>query len=86
MIGIMAHSALRSLLAAINSSPWFTLMADEIRDTSNREQLVICLRWVCESYKSFEDMIGLVQLQNTIAESVYMSLKDCLLHLGISFE
>ena len=31
-------------------------------------------------------MIGLVQLKNTTAECIHMSLKDCLLHLGISFE
>ncbi len=44
IIEIMAHTTLRSLLADINSSPWFSLMADETRDISNREQLVICLR------------------------------------------
>ena len=86
IIEIMAHTALCSLLADINSRPWFSLMADETRDISNREQLVVCLRWVSENYDVFEDMIGLVQLKNTTAECIYMSLKDCLLHLGISFE
>ena len=86
IIEIMAHTALRSLLADINSRPWFSLMADETRDISNREQLVVCLRWVSENYEVLEDMIGLVQLKNTTAECIYMSLKDCLLRLGISFE
>ena len=35
IIEIMAHTALRSLLADINSRPWFSLMADETRDISN---------------------------------------------------
>ena len=83
---IMAHTALQSLLADINSRPWFSLMADETRDISNRQQLVVCLRWVSENYEVFEDMIGLVQLKNTTAECIHMSLKDCLLRLGISFE
>ncbi len=86
IIEIMAHTALHSLLADVNSSPWFSLMADETRDISNREQLVICLRWVSEKYEVFEDMVGLIQLENTTAECIYMSLKDCLLRLGISFE
>ncbi len=51
IIEIMAHTALHSLLADVNSSPWFSLMADETRDISNREQLVICLRWVSEKYE-----------------------------------
>ena len=59
----MAHTALRSLLADINSRPWFSLMADKTRDISNREQLVVCLRWVSENYEVFEDMIGLVHLK-----------------------
>ena len=61
-------------------------MADETRAISNRQQLFICLRWVSEKYEVFEDMIGLVQLKNTIAECVYISLKDCVLRFSISFE
>ena len=56
IIEIMAHTALRSLLADINSRLWFSLMADETRDISKRERLVICLRWVSENHKFFEDM------------------------------
>ena len=86
IIEIMAHTALHSLVADINSRPWFSLMADETREISNRELLLDCLRLVSENYEVFEDMIGLVQLKNTTAECIYMSLKDCLLRLGISFE
>ena len=56
IIEIMAHIPLPSLLADINSSPWFSLMADETRDVSNGEQLVICLRWGSENYEVFEDI------------------------------
>ena len=53
------------------------------RDISNREQLVLCVRWVSDHYEVFEDQIGLIQLENTTAETIYSSLKDCLLRLGI---
>ena len=46
MIEIMALKVLCSLLLDIKSRHWFSLMADETRDVSNREQLVLCLRWV----------------------------------------
>lgn len=86
MIEIMAHKVLRSVLAEISSHSWFSLLADETRDISNREQLVLCLRWVLDHYEIFEDQIGLIQLDNTTAETIYSSLKDSLLRLGIPFD
>lgn len=86
MIEIMAHDVLRSLLSDIKSRRWFSLMADETRDVSNREQLVLCLRWVSDNYEVHEDQVGLAQLDNTTAKLIYESLKVCLLSLGIPFE
>ena len=86
IVEIMGHKVLRSLLSDILCQQWFSLMADETRDSSNREQLVICFRWVTETYEVSEDFIGLIQLENTTAETVYSSLKDCLLKLGVPFE
>ena len=51
MIEIMAHNVLRSLLSEISSRSWFSLLADETRDISNCEQLVLCLRWISEHYE-----------------------------------
>ena len=58
----------------------------QCRDISNREQLVLCLRWVSDHYEIFKDQIGLIQLDNTTAETIYSSLKDSLLQLGIPFD
>ena len=85
IIAIFGHKILRSLIFDVQSQCWFSLLADETRDTSNREQLVICLRWVADNYEIAEDMVGLVQLENTTAETVYLTLKDCLIRLGIPF-
>lgn len=86
IIAILGHKILRSLISDIHSQRWFSLMADETRDVSNREQLVICLRWVSDDYDIAEDMVGLVQLDNTTAQTVYSCLKDCLLRIGVAFE
>lgn len=75
LIEIMGHSLLRSMLANILHQKWFALLADETRDVSNREQLVLCIRWVSESYKIHEDVVGLIQLENTTAESIHKALK-----------
>ena len=86
MIEMMAHKLLRDFLVDINSRRWFSLLADETRDVSNCEQLVLCLRWVSEEYEVNEDQVGLIQLDNTTAETIYTSLKDSLIRLGIPLE
>ena len=73
LIEIMGDSVLRSILSNMFSQHWFALLADEIRDISNREQLVLCIRWVSESYEINEDVIGLIQLSDTTAETIYKS-------------
>ena len=86
IIGIMGRNVLRSLLSDIQNQKFFSLMADETRDISNREQLVICLRWVSECYEVQEDLVSLAQLDNTSAETIYLTLKACLIQLGIAFK
>ena len=86
LISIMAHLVLHSLLVDMLPQCWFSLLADETRDISNREQLVFCIRWVSESYEINEDFVALVQLENTTAATIYEAIKDALLRLGMQFE
>ena len=86
LIEIMGHSVLRSILSSMFSQRWFALLADETRDISNREQLVLCIRWVSDTYEINEDFVGLIQLSDTTAETIYKSLKCSLISLGFQFE
>ena len=86
MVQLLAHKVLRSLISDLLSQRWFALLADETRDVSNREQLVVNLRWVSENYDINEDFFGLVKLDDTTANSIYLSLKNFLISLGIPFE
>jgi len=45
----------------------------------------LSLRCVADSHDVFEDGVGLAQVENTSSSSIYTTLKDCLLHLGIPF-
>ena len=85
MIELMAHKALRSLISNLVSQRWFSLLADETRDVSNREQVVVTLRWVSEEYEICEDFFGLIQVDCTTAEQIFLSLKAYLISLGIPF-
>ena len=39
---------------SIHESGYFSLEADEVTDTSNKEQLVVCLRWVDSQFEPHE--------------------------------
>ena len=49
---------------------FFTIMADETADVSNKEQLVICIRWVDDCFVIQEDLIGMHPSKRTNADQV----------------
>ena len=59
-------------------------MADETTDTSNREQVVICIRWVDESLEVHEDFIGLHQVDMIDAKTLTAVIIDVLLRMNLS--
>ena len=63
MIERMAHQMLRDLVNDIGSN-FFSIIADECTDISNKEQLSICLRWVDENLDTHEDFIGFYNVPN----------------------
>lgn len=72
-IAIMRHSVLRTLLGKIEKTTfsWYAMLADEVTDVCNREQLNLSLRWVDEEYVVSEDPpIGLIVLPNTTADTI----------------
>ena len=83
LIEIMAHKVLRSLLSDISSRKWYAIMADETRDISNREQLVLCIRSVSDNYVVHEYMVGLYQLDDTTSSTIHSCLKDSLLRMSL---
>ena len=83
---LMGHKVLRLIISDIQFQKWYSLMADETRDVSNREQLVVTMRWVTETYKIRENFCGLLQVDETTSECIYMTLSWYLVSLRISFE
>lgn len=58
--------------------------ADEVTDSSNREQVVICLHWIDETFHAHEDFIGIYKVESTGADVLIAVLKDVLLRLNLS--
>ena len=75
----------REIAASIQATPFFTVMVDETADVSNVEQVVVCLRWVSETFEVQEEFVGLYEVASTGAETIYaaitvgVSLLSCLI-------
>ena len=54
-------------------------MADETTNMSNCEQVVVCLRWVSDTFEVHEEFIGLHVVESIDANTLVAVIKDVLL-------
>ena len=54
MIVIMANHVFPDLVSEIRGG-FFSIICDEYTDISNKEQLIICIRWVDKELEAYED-------------------------------
>lgn len=57
----------------------FFNVCDECTDASNREQVVICIRWINTNLKPQEDFIGLYKADDICASTIGAIIKDTLI-------
>ena len=69
IIALMANEVIRDLVREIGEN-YFSLICDEYRDISNKEQLTFCLKWVNSNLDAFEDFIGFYQIPNIGADTI----------------
>ena len=60
-------------------------MCDECTDSSNREQLVICLCWVNKCLEVNKDFIALYFIPDVTAGTILGIIKDTLSRLNLGF-
>ena len=58
-------------------------MADEVTDCSNKEQFIICFRWVDKGVNTHEDFIGSYNVDNIKAGTLVTVIKGALIRLNI---
>ena len=78
LIEIMALKILRNLAEKIRNANFFSIMADETVDISNKEQLVICVRWCNSNFEINEDYLGLHDCDRTTGEYLFLVIKNIL--------
>ena len=77
-IELIGHAILRNILTDIRKAQWFSVIADEASDVSNKEQLSVCIRWVDDKFSVYEDPLELINLSKTDAAAITNALRDCL--------
>lgn len=80
----MALQVLRKVIESISLSPFLSLMIDETTDISNKEQLVICIRWVDKSLQPHEEFVGLYHIESTQSSTLISTIHDVLQRMNIS--
>ena len=85
IIKFMSLNILRSIATNINKSEFYCIMCDESTDVSNREQLVICIRWVDDNLEPHEEFLGLYKIDDIQASTIVAAIKDSLVRLNFSF-
>ena len=80
----MAVSVLRKVASSIFGASFYTIMCDERTDSSNREQVVLCIRWINDELEPHEDFIGLYKVDNILANTIVAVIKDSLIQMNLS--
>ena len=58
-------------------------MADECTDIANKEQFVVCIRWVDETLTNHEDVIGVYNVDTIDARTLTSAIHDVLLRMSL---
>lgn len=72
----MALRIVRELAASTQKAKCFCIMADEVTNVSNKEQVVVCFRSVDDQFQPHEDFIGLHSVESIKADTLVKVLKD----------
>ncbi len=84
ILKVMALQVLREIACNLQSTPFYTVMADETTDSSNCEQVVVCLRWVDSDLQVHEDFLGLHAVESTASDILVAVIKDVLIRMNLS--
>lgn len=84
MLEVMGLSILRDIASCIQNASFFTIMADETTDKSNREQVVLVLRWVDDDLNTHEDFIGLYMVPSIDSDTLVSVIRDCLVRMNLT--
>ena len=86
LLEAMVLGMMQQISANIQNATFFTIIAEETADVSNKEQLVIYIWLVDDCFVIHEDFIGMHPLERTNADQVVAILKNVLLRINFNIQ
>ena len=86
LLKVMGLQVLRDIATSLHSAEFYSIMVDETTDVSNKEQAVLCFRWVSDDLIAQEDFVGLYGIENTEAKTLVNMILDVLTRLNLSIK
>ena len=83
LISSMGQCVLHNILAKVGTALWYSIIADEATDISRNERMSLSIRWTDCNYDIQEYTLGLIQLPNTKAETIFSAIKDVLIRCSL---
>ncbi len=83
VIKIVGVKLLRNLSLYLQCSPFLTVMVDETRDISNKEQATVVIRWI-KDIEVYEEFLGLHSLPSIDSNTIVSMIKDVLIRINLS--
>ena len=84
ILKIMACQVLQAVIKNVKEAGYYSIMVDECVDSSNKEQLVICFRYVSNELEVNEDFVGFYQIPNINADTIIAAIKNTLMRFDLS--
>ena len=66
---------LRKIARNIQQTKFYSVMVDETADISNKEQLILFIRWVNDDLQVHNGFIGIHKIPNTTADEIVKVIK-----------
>ena len=86
ILKVTAQSVTRDIASTVGSSGFYSLMADEVTDASNIEQVAICLRNIDDNFDAHEDLVGMYAVESIKGDILVQVLKDTPFYLLLTAE
>ena len=84
IITIIKDNIQQQIVKEVHVSKYFSVLADEVTDTSNKEQLSIVLRYVDSENKVQEHFMDFIECRNGITgEALAQTILQCMKDLGL---
>ena len=84
LLNIMSRHVLLSKLETIRKNVFFSIIADEYTDITNKEQFSFCIRTVDNNLEVKEDFLGFYELENMKSVTNVNAIRDILLTFNLN--